>query len=619
MMRDNKANYYKLKIGIHLKIKKNAKIPQIPKIASNSKNDAFLLKLKNINLVSNYLKTSNLIQKRKTKNHNFSSSKDLSSDKDSSSLSLLLNNTTYTINNEHSSKKFPKPKKNIKFSFRKIEKDIIEKHSSRIKSTDLRKSTKINKSLIIPSHTKKTNENKTLYQKDNNTKINFKKHNTNNILKNLQYFNISNDDIIYEDPETTERGINNNMNVNEKPISKNLSNMNFNNIKQKNCKKINNRGSSRKRSETAKYKKLNKFNNPRFGEVEKYTKKNAPFIMKNKKLDSYRLKCKIWKTKTNEDLFPTKDNLEITEIYNKYLIKNKKNENELNNTYTNIYENNKSKNLKQRNINIKKKRSNDIVYRTVACINSCDKNKTDKNTINEKQKLNMKLSNNNEIKLRNKFYKYPIFSNKNRYQNQKNIIKKFRFSKSKEKNISIENENGRNQKKNFQRKKNVSVDTQKNIKKKENARISNASDIIDTDTIRSKSNGKKKDINIEKIKNVENHEDNINIEDILYNSEKSFDENKIDKFDELETIVRLIDFGTVSYAQIGIFSVVNNKYNNFIKEFDLRFKRDVKNFKKNKNNKEASKKNGKNNAKNILFNERSKKMNNNSTHKTRII
>ena len=132
-MRDNKANYHKLKIGIHLKIKKNAKIPQIPKIASNSKNDAFLLKLKNINLVSNYLKTSNLIQKRKTKNHNFSSSKDLSSDKDSSSLSLLLNNTTYTINNEHSSKKFPKPKKNIKFSFRKIEKDIIEKHSSRIK------------------------------------------------------------------------------------------------------------------------------------------------------------------------------------------------------------------------------------------------------------------------------------------------------------------------------------------------------------------------------------------------------------------------------------------------------------------------------------------------------
>ena len=618
-MRDNKANYHKLKIGIHLKLKKETKNPQIPKISSSSKNDAFLLKLKNINLVANYLKNSKQIQQRKIKNQNFSFSKELSSDTDKSSFSLLLNKTINTTKNETSFKKFPKQKKSIKSSFRKIEKDIFEKRSSsRIKSSNFQKITKTNKTLIIPVHPKKSNDTKNIKQptKNDKNKINFKKHNTNNILNNLQYFNISNDDIIYEDPETTERGINNNINCNEKPISKNLSNVNLSNIKQKISKIATNRESSRKHSETEREKKRKKFNNPKFGEVEKYTKKNATFIQKNKKLDSYRLKCKIWKTKTNEDLFSTDDNTEITEIYDKNLMKNKKFDSELNNAYTNIYENYKRKNSKQRNkISNNKKNNNDIVYRTVACVNFYRQNKPDKNAINNKQKIKPKLSNNNEIKPRNKFFKCPIFSNKNRNQKQKNIRKKFCFSKSKEKNTFIEKENKKNKKKSLPKKKNASVDIQKNIKKKETTRkASNVSDIIDT--IRSISNEKRKDVNIKKIQIVENNEDNINVDDILYGIEKNLDESKIDKFDELETIIRFIDFGTVSFTQIGIFSVVNNKYNNFIKEFDSRFNKSIINLKENKINREEKNK-GK--IMKATLNAKSERTNNSSSHKAIII
>ena len=612
------------------------------KFKEESKDFVFRNNVKINKLTSNYYSISRQLKQNRIGKPKNCISKDKSNEFDKSadvfiSNKLILNKITdsFSISN---SKKIGRDlpsninPQNLKSeTIRNSKKKESKKHNT-VRSTNFAIKRNLNKSLIIQMHNKNSTllksdiskiinknniSNKNIVKKyfNNNKSFNLKKNNTINKLA-PKYLNFTSDDIIYENPDVTDfkvddSKINNNLKKNK--ISKHLTNMyplRVNKIHIKNNLTDNSkiiqksaRAVSKKPTEKEKENKLKKLNRRNFGEVQKYTKKTAAFFTKKNKLKNDNLvneirdilkpqKQKIIHVKTNADLF--NNNAKII------------NRNTINRNYTNLYDNCQNNKINEKRI----KKKNNLITRTI----------TYQNFYNPKIKENT-IKVNNLIKNQHKKPKNHINKNLISNRTKNNLIKKnniiqesrrsFILSKSRGRNDLINNkERNIKSKKNNLRKLNKSIDVIQQIKKK----LDNDNNDI-YELIRSKSTEKKtdeRDLNITKVNDTINDEENIYT--ILYCEEKNLDENKIDKFDEVNSIVRFIEFGLVPISQISIFSVENSKYKDYLQKFEKIFKKDV--LEKKMENKKEN--NFGKNKENILFSDKTERTKDNSAQKINI-
>ena len=617
---------------VNKKKNKNGKISK-----EESEELIFKNKTKVNNLASNYYNASRQIKQNKIVKPKNRTLKDISTDLDKSaniikSNKLTLNKITdpsSTSNSKKTSRNLPLNMKqqNLKNEFIKNAKNENEKHNS-IKSKNFEVNTSLNKSLVVQTQRKNSarvkseisiknsnnnSSNKNIIKKNYNKSYNLKKNKTNNKLI-PKYLNLTNDDIIYEDPETTDFKVNDpkikKNNLKKNIISKHLSHMNLLNVNKIHIKnnltddsKIiqkSTRAVSKKPTEKEKENKLKKLNRRNFGEVQKYTKKTAAFIARENAIKNEKLlheihnklesqRPKMVRVKTNDDLFNNDDK-----------IKNRK---QLNRNYTNLYD--KYQNKKNNEKKIKKKKNiitRTVTYQNFNCPNIKENNHIKNPNIKSKNHTNKILKPNktkSDLNKKNNF-------NFNRVPRKSNILPETRG-----RSALINNKDKNNKSKNNNlRKSNKSIDIPHN-KKEEND--NNEYDIYEL--IRSKSTRSKNEeieINIDNINDIGNDEEDIDT--ILYCEEKNLDESKIDKFDEVNSIVRYIDFDLVPISQISIFSVNSSKYNNYSQKFEEKFKKDF--LEKKKDDKKEN--NLDQNEEKILFSDKSERTKDNSAQKISI-
>ena len=201
-------------------------------------------------------------------------------------------------------------------------------------------------------------------------------------------------------------------------------------------------------------------------------------------------------------------------------------------------------------------------------------------------------------------------NNKDGYKNKISIVEILKKNKD-FKNINV-NKNKKNKSFIGKRIKSIKVE-KKSLNESKNSKLINYNNMNSNKNISNNNNKKINNYyNINLNTNVKNKEEIINnkIDNTLFDKENLIDlsSDNDDKFDDLYSIIKKINFNSVLLNKEGIFSIGNKEYNNYKKKFDIIFKKNIK----RKNIKYSIKKSEKMNSKDFT---ESTKMNTSSSKK----